>query len=121
MRSLVAKALQVILHTFSRGKSILLLNCPLDVQYNNSECWPAKFFLLIVRMFLQFYYTTLIMLSKIANFQVPNDIDLLFALSCIFRVSILPFCISNYESFLTEWNIFFGLTRLSSLFSKIFS
>ena len=23
------------------GKFILLLNCPLDVQYNNSECWAA--------------------------------------------------------------------------------
>ena len=71
MRLLVAKALQVILHTFSRGKYILLLNCVLAVQYDNSECWPAKFFLFIVRMLLQFYYTIIIMLSKIANFQVP--------------------------------------------------
>ena len=29
---------EVILLTFSRGKSILLLNCSLDVQQNNSEC-----------------------------------------------------------------------------------
>ena len=36
---------EVILPTFSRGKSILLLNCPLDAQYNNSECCLARFIL----------------------------------------------------------------------------
>ena len=34
-----------LMRTFSSGKSILLINCPLDVQHKNSECLPAKFFL----------------------------------------------------------------------------
>ena len=41
---LLVRAPSGILLTFSRGKFMLLLNCPLDVQYNNSECWPAQFF-----------------------------------------------------------------------------
>ena len=34
-----------LMRTFSSGKSILLISCPLDVQYKNAECLPAKFFL----------------------------------------------------------------------------
>ena len=45
MLSTVMREVQVILLTFSRGKSILVLNCSLDVQYNNSECCSAQFFL----------------------------------------------------------------------------
>ena len=37
----IVRAPSGILLTFSRAKFILLLNCPLDVQYNKSECWPA--------------------------------------------------------------------------------
>ena len=44
---LIVRAPSAILLKFSKGKFILLLNCPLDVQYNNSECWPAQFFLLV--------------------------------------------------------------------------
>ena len=45
--SSVVREAEVILPTFSisRGKSILLLNCPLDAQYNNSECCLARFIL----------------------------------------------------------------------------
>jgi hypothetical protein len=35
---IIVGALQVILLTFSRGKSILFSNCRLDVQHNNSGC-----------------------------------------------------------------------------------
>ena len=41
----VVRAPKVVLFIFSRGKSIFLLNCPLDAQYNNSECRATKFFL----------------------------------------------------------------------------
>ena len=34
---ILVRAPRVILLNFSKGKSILLLNCPLDVQYNISE------------------------------------------------------------------------------------
>ena len=45
LKNIPVREPQVILLTFSRGKSILLLNCPLDAQYNNSECCSAQFFL----------------------------------------------------------------------------
>ena len=41
----IIRAPRGILLTLSRGKFILLLNYPLGVQYNNSECLPAQFFL----------------------------------------------------------------------------
>ena len=39
----IVRAPQVILIALSKCKFILLLHGPLDVQYNNSECRPAKF------------------------------------------------------------------------------
>ena len=38
--------------------------------YNNSECWPAQFFLWVGQLvFIQFYYKTIILL-KLANLKV---------------------------------------------------
>ena len=39
----IVRAPRVILIALSKCKFILLLHGPLDVQYNNSECRPAKF------------------------------------------------------------------------------
>ena len=42
--NMLVRAPSGILLIFSRGKSILPLNCPWDVQYSNSKCWPAHIF-----------------------------------------------------------------------------
>ena len=54
---LISQAPQVILLTVSRGKSLLLLNCPLVVQYNNSECRPTKFSLRVLTNTFFFSFT----------------------------------------------------------------
>ena len=58
---------KIHLYFLASGKSILFLNCLLDVQYNNFECRPAKFFLWVSgfnqHVFLQFYHKIIIILS----------------------------------------------------------
>ena len=69
--SRIVRELQVILLTFSRGKSILLSNCRMDVQHDNSGC--CQFFLWAsANTFFFNFIIKLLYMSKMVNFQVRS-------------------------------------------------
>ena len=88
---------KIHLYFLASGKSILLLNCLLDVQCNNFECRPAKFFFEFQQVSTNtFFFSFIVKLLlycqlKIATYKTPLLLYTLVFFTHILHVVFITF------------------------------